>query len=62
MKIPLNTLNFIKWMVNHTSSIQSNVRWYKGIHYFIDTDSVTNSGTDGGLQELYDVYYKEMIE
>lgn len=61
MKLPIGngTVNFIIWMSNNTSSIQSNVRKYKGKYYFIDMK--TASGKDGGIEDLWDVYINEML-
>lgn len=60
MEIPLSTLNFVKWINTKTSSIQNNVRTYKGKYYFMDRDTETGRTRDGGVKDLWDVYVKEM--
>lgn len=52
-------INFIIWYTKHTTSIQSNVRYYKGKHYFMDSERLT--GRDGGILDLYDVYLSELF-
>lgn len=56
-----STVNFIIWMTKNTSSIQSNVRSYKGKMYFIDRRIERGRDNDGGIEDLWRVYVKEMI-
>lgn len=56
-----STVNFIIWMTKNTSSIQSNVRSYKGKMYFTDRRIERGRDNDGGIEDLWKVYVKEMI-
>jgi len=56
-----STVNFIIWMTKNTSSIQSNVRSYKGKMYFTDRRVERGRDNDGGIEDLWKVYVKEMI-
>ena len=55
-----STVNFIIWMTNKTTSIQSNVRPYKGKMYFTDR-RIESGRNEGGIEDLWKVYVKEMI-
>ncbi len=56
-----STVNFIIWITKNTSSIQSNVRSYKGKMYFMDRRVERGRDNDGGIEDLWKVYIKEMI-
>jgi len=60
MEMNSGSMNFIIWMANNTNSIQSNVRTYKKVFYFIDKKTHTCEG-EGGIKELWDVYVNEML-
>jgi hypothetical protein len=53
--------NFIIWITNKTTSIQSNVRSYKGKMYFTDRRVERGRYNDGGIEDLWNVYLNEMI-
>lgn len=59
MEIPRSTISFLIWMCKKTSSVQSNVRWYKDKYYFIDTETVSDK--DGGIKELYAEFIKDTL-
>ena len=56
-----STVNFIIWITKNTSSIQSNVRSYKGKMYFMDRRVERGRDNDGGIEDLWKVYIKEIV-
>ncbi len=59
--ISSGTVNFIKWFSKNSTSIQNNVRLYKGVHYFMDRQTTKIGDTDKGIEDLWNVYVKEML-
>ena len=56
-----STVNFIIWITEKTYSIQSNVRSYKGKMYFMDRRVERGRDNDGGIEDLWKVYIKEIF-
>ncbi len=59
--MPDNIFNFIMWVRRNTEHIQDNVVRYKGVMYFTDIRTIKNSGTDGGLDDLWAMYIKSVL-
>jgi len=59
--MPDNIYNFMMWVENNTTHIQDNVVRYKGIMYFTDRRTETGRSTDGGLNDLWNTYVKEVL-
>ena len=59
--MPDNIYNFMLWIRNNTTHIQTNVKRYKGIMYFTDRRTETGRATDGGLDDLWAIYVKEVV-
>ena len=59
--IPNNIYNFMNWVRSNTRYIQANVVRYNGIMYFTDRRTETGRSTDAGLDDLWDIYIKEMV-
>lgn len=57
--LPNAVRNFIIWYTKNTGSVQGNVRFYKGIHYFTDRNE-TPDKDNGGIVDLWNVYINEM--
>ncbi len=60
-----STINFILWITKNTTVVQSNIRSHKGLYYFMDRKNHTPKEEDsiegGGIVELWDIYFNEMV-